>query len=361
MNIRTTLIGIVSALAILVLSYASISFYNSYGASYVARQTIQINGILNNLFDSVDASFNVRGATMLALSKQEPIAADQKKKIEDERKIADELLEKSIITIQSFQNFSGRDASIDQIKKNKDEIRELRKKIDVAVSQPLANRDLEIGIQYLKAVSALYVSTCKIADLVNVYLYEEIPIDQLEQIKRYLSIVSNDLSELRGRFIKIISLNKAVEKDELKDLTGHIPIAEMMFKLIDGLLEGPILKSQLSEKYEKFKQFYNENYQVVVDQVFESAIKGIPYHVSADEWFEKTTSVLKNLAIFSDQVSELENNFAQADSQKSTIDAIIAAIALIVGFSLALLAIFVIVRRVVKPIRILQSNINAIS
>lgn len=361
MNIRTTLIGIVSVLVILVISYSSISFYNSYHASSFATKTIQINNILNDLFDSSDASFNARGATMLALSRQEPVAADQKRKIEDERKIADELLEKSIIAIQSFQNFPGRDSSIDQIRKNQDEIRELRKKIDVALLQTLANRDLDVGIQYLKAVAVLYVSICKMADLINVYIYEETPIDQLEQIKRYISVVSNDLSELRGRFIKFISSSKAIEKEDFKDLTGHIPIAETMFKLIDGLLEGPILKAHLSEKYGKFKESYNENYQSVADKVFESAIQGMPYHVSSDEWFEKTTSVLKDLAIFSDQVNEVANNFAQADSQKSTIKAIIAAIALIVGLILAVFASFVVIKRVIRPIAQLQSNIINIS
>ncbi|MDP1724474.1 MAG: methyl-accepting chemotaxis protein [Alphaproteobacteria bacterium] len=361
MSIRTTLIGIVSALVILVISYSSISFYHSYETSRLARETIQINDILNNLFDSADASFNARGGIMLALSKEDPIATDQKKKIEDARQTADELLEKVITSVKLFNDFPGRDATINQILKNKEEIREFFKKVDIAASQPLSKRDLDVGIHYLKSVATLYISMSNLADLINVYLYEETPFDHLEQIKRYLSFVSNELSELRGRFTKIISLDKTIEKEDLRDLMGHLPVAATMFRLIEGLLEGPILKKALSEKYIKLKQSFVENYQVVVEKVFENGIKGIHYQLNADEWFEKTTKFLSDVSIFSDQVNEIENNLSQSDNQKSFTNAIIAAIALIIGFSLASFAIFVIVRRVVRPIGILQSNINAIS
>lgn len=361
MSIRTTLVGIVSALAILVMIYSSISFYNSYNASYVSNQTIQLNDLLNNLFDSADESFKARGGVMLALSKEEPITADQKKIISDARQNADDLLNKAIKAVQTFHDFPGRDITIDQIKKNQDEVHDLAKKADLAISQPFVNRDAIIGLPYLKAVSALYVSMSKLADLVNVYLYDEAPLDCLEQIKRYLSIISNELSELRGRFIKIINSKKTIEKDELKDLTGHLPLAVTMFKLIDGLLEGPVLKPLIAEQYDKVKKSFNENYQIVVEKIFENGMQGAPYHVTAEEWFEKTTSVLKDLSVFSDQVNEAANGIARIDDRQSFVKSITSAVAMIFAFLLALCAVFVIIKRVIRPIVILQSNVNEIS
>ncbi|MDP3533428.1 MAG: methyl-accepting chemotaxis protein [Alphaproteobacteria bacterium] len=361
MSIRTTLIGIVSALVILVISYSSISFYHSYETSRVARETIQINDILNKLFDSADASFNAHGAVMLALSKAEPISESENQKIADMRKEADSLLDAAIAKIKTISNFYGMDVVFNEIKKNQEEVKEHWKKDDVALSQPLSIRDSHLGMPYFRAVTTLYASIKKLADLVNVYLYQEIPIDQLEKAKNYLSVITNNLSELRAHFLEILSLNKTLKKDEMQDLAEHLPVVMTMFSLLDGLFEGSILKSLIGEKYPNLKKSFEENYKSIAENIFNSDIKGVPYQVTADVWFEKSTLVISGLIHFSDYLNQIANNLAEEDNRKSLLYSIFASIALLFGFILAFFAVFVIIKRVVKPIAILQSNINAIS
>jgi methyl-accepting chemotaxis protein len=361
MSIRTTLIGIVSALVILVISYSSISFYHSYETSRVARETIQINDILNNLFDSADASFNAHGAVMLALSKAEPISESEKQKIGDIRKEADSLLDAAMAKIKTISNFYGMDVVFNEIKKNQEEVKEHWKKDDVALSQPLSIRDSHLGMPYFRAVTTLYASIKKLADLVNVYLYQEIPIDQLEKAKNYLSIITNNLSELRAHFLEVLSLNKTLTKDEMQDLAEHLPVVMTMFSLLDGVFEGSILKNLIGEKYSNLKKSFEENYKSIAENIFNNDVKGVPYQLTADVWFEKSSLVISNLIHFSDYVNQIANNFAEEDNKKSFLNSIFAAIALLVGFVLAFFAIFVILKRVVKPISRLQSNINVIS
>lgn len=296
--------------------------YKSYKYYKLATRAYLLNEISDNLYSAVNNYGFERGRANVILNDAGPVVLMEKnrefvlaRRAEGDSKLTNALSGLSAVEIQNA------DIYIDDIKKIKLKVDELRNQIRTEMLVPKTKRNDDLPKLWFKTMTDYIglvqdLQTLISGDISNtdvtIYRFSTLK----NKIMELRNIIAPEMSILSGVILsgKPISPELKVKIESLKEDT------KLCFKTIE-LLNSDVSSPLIDKELQNLKRVYSDAYMPYRDVIFPAALAGGPYPYSQQEFLEHGVKALHQIAEFNTAVVRVTSEYTTRfrDEQKHNI------------------------------------------
>lgn len=212
----------------------------------------------------------------------------------------------------------------------------------------LMTRHME-SLHHLVSISAIPVRD-------NVYTHAAAPL-----IKDVLFTLSEYVGRERALLGVAIAQGRQLTPTELKLLEAYRSIALHARRRVESIVEHLTNDSEMILARDAFEGRFVKAYEALRAEVYASSAHGLPYPVSAEEWYHRATEGIDSILHLSAAVSaQFEGDLGRLRSHAVNTQGLLVTLLLAV-LGLVSLSVLVIRKRVLRPLRILERAAVTIS
>lgn len=360
MSIRATLFAVVICLGTLAAAFSSYSLYSSYGQRSQAQDVVSVYHAVNGLIDAADAWEAEKGNVVLALVQNDPISSKRKQRIATLRSSSDDIFAKEIEYISAKHDFANKEQKISEVKAAKLALQQMRANVDAELAKPLSARSSSITTKWNKVVENTIHKSIGLRNLIEEKLFNSSPVRNFLEIKNLDWIITETLGKGNELIAANIVQNKALSLEEYGKIKGYTDRINTVWGQVEILMHGHHIPDELAQSYEKVLNEYKKEYLPLLDKVMKAGIERTVYPVTADEWFDRTDTLIQHIAEYSDDVGKATADVADSNEGTATTIMLLAFILLSTIISTGAFALYIVNNRVIHPVQNLRRDINRI-
>lgn len=349
-TIRLQLLAIVGILNILITIMVANRVYNSWISYKQAQQLKQASTIIDDLY-SANKNLSLERASSLAIIYA--ASSSNNTLFNDLEKIRQDINNNLNSALHQLDKVAYKsNPETENIRKQYQALLEKRADIDIALTLPAMQRDLDIANQFFNISSSLIENVQDFIISYSGHYHNSDPIiNQQMALKNFVWELAENAGKEYAIIGQLIAENKAPTSEQRKQLTSLSGYIEYGWEVLHKLSRS----NELAKKLTPYIEEANTQYFFIFEQINEllkehSSDEITVYPISAEMWLGLSGQVIDSLLVLQDEI--LKETQAHASHMESsaqrriTISLLIFICALILSFY----CWYIIVFRVTKPI-----------
>lgn len=361
LTIRNLLAVGVALLSIVSFALAAYILSSAMAERTSAATASSINAMTDDLLESALLWAKERGLTVSALTAPGVVSSEQSSTIVSLRTRADGAFERGARSIDGM-NFPGREKLLSAVRLAQQQVSTLRATADFQIVKTSDLRDASVNSKWVPAITALIVSSQKLRTAATLDSDNlQARMTSLQTLKQNLWTMSEYLGRERAAVTGAINTARPLSTSEigaLGNFRGHIDSAHDFVEVYSAKLSAaaPVVaaaRNVESEVFDSFEQFRKS--------VFAAGLSDGKYPVAAAEWFAKSTAAIEQVAKLTEAASQNAAKVAEEGRHEGLRTLILSATILCLSFLLAGTTLWIVVARVVNPLRSMTSAMNLLA
>ncbi|MBU4529398.1 MAG: EAL domain-containing protein [Hoeflea sp.] len=360
LTIRVLLLSIVAAFVVGLLFAASANLLSAWETMRSARIMHHNAEVGARFLTSAKLLAIERGVTNAVLAA--PAVADPEKveRIVELRRHADVAFISALESARDITDITGKTALIATVSQNRDALASLRSDMDRQMAVPGSARDEALLDRWVPTVTALIMS------LQDLHLtVQEVPPTALVHtqimldLRQALWVVSEYAGRERAIIGSMIASQDRISDKTLATLAEYRGRLEQSWALVEVYADRPFANSAVLRAIEVAKAEFFGDFSTLRENVYKASTEGRPYPLDADEWIAAATRAIESLLALSDATGLATSNDASQAEANSFQSLVVSSILLLVAAALGVLAFFIIVTKVTRPIHAMSGLLDA--
>lgn len=361
MTIKRTMLLLLLVLGAILIASEGWLFSQSYERNETTRKAVQGNLIVDKLLESAGLWAQERGVSNSALGATDPASAEILTKIKDLRASSDAAFQEAITSLEGTALFVE-DEKKSKIEAGMANVASLRKDIDTALSSVKSARDKELGAKWMPGITGLILETQKLRiDLATQVLSLNPSLGKDTLVRHGVWLMTEYAGRERGVLAGIISADEPISPDQLQQLLSFRGKVEEGWNILVSVYFSEEEKKIYAEPIETARKSFFEDFEKVRKKVYADAKLGIGYSMSAKDWIESSTQAISTLNNIQNVSSSFTREQLDAQSAAANSSMVLYAAALIVSVLTVFAALYVVIKRVLRPISQLSGSMGIIS
>lgn len=360
LTIRVLLLSIVAIFVVSLLFAASANLLSAWGtmrSAHIMHRNAEVGGLF---LTGAKLLAIERGITNTALAA--PAAADSEKvaRIAELRQRGDAALVLALERVRDVTDFTGKDALIATVHQNRDALISLRRDVDLQLSLSGSARDGALVDRWVPTVTALIMS------LQNLHVTaQEVPPTALVHtqimldLRQALWLVSEYAGRERAMLGSMIARQDRIDDETLATLTEYRGRLEQSWVSVEVYAGRAFANSAVLRAIEVAKAEFFGNFSTLRENVYKASVEGRPYPLDGDEWVAAATRAINSLLALSDATGVATSNDASQAEASGFRSLVVSSVLLVVAAALGVLAFFIVVTKVARPIQAMTGLLEA--
>lgn len=360
LTIRVLLLSIVATFVIGLLFAASANLLSAWETMRSAR-VMHHNAEVGGLFLTSAKLLAVeRGVINTALAA--PAAADPGKlaRIAELRRRGDVAFVSALESVRDVTDFIGRDHLIAAVRQNRNALASLRRDMDRQLAVPGSARDETLVDRWVPTVTALIIS------LQDLHLtVQEVPpaalvhTQILLDLRQALWVVSEYAGRERAMFGSMITRQGRIDDETLATLAEYRGRLDQSWASVEVYAGRPFANPAVLRAIEVAKAEFFGTFSTLRESVYKASAEGRPYPLDGDEWVAAATRAIDSLLALSDATGLATSDDARQAEASSFRSLAVSIVLLAVAAALGVLAFFIVVTKVTRPIHAMTGLLEA--
>ncbi|WP_161958788.1 methyl-accepting chemotaxis protein [Ferruginivarius sediminum] len=362
LTIRASLLSISAVLCVAVVVLAGLQTLDAWNAMTKAQEIGESDTTSTLLLESAADWAVERGTTVAALASREPIDSARRARIYKQRQAADEKFAAALDRIAERGAFRGRDNLVADAKAAHADLQETRAKLDRELAKSKAARSYALDKEWVPVVTKT-IHTSQRLRRAAAYVPETVLSRQmlLRDFKDAIWVMSEYAGRERAVIGAAITAEEQLDTEKIGTLSRFRGRAEQAWGQVESYLDKDGVSPRIRGAVDKVEQSFFGTFEDARQEVYEAGIAGEPYPIDTEEWVGRATQGIDNLLALADAASGVSQEIAEVTAGEARNAVIANAIVLLIGIALAVLAVWVVLGRVVRPIRGITDGMRALA
>ena len=350
-SIARTLTGITIVLALGVAALSTMDIVGSFGRSSSAEKMLQSTQTAGLLLESAGNWAVERGVSNAALAADAAVSAKRMSEIKSRREAADAAFTQALEQIEESHAFEGQASVLAEIEEAFTAAVSLRQQVDAALAKTKVNRDSGVTAEWVPTMTRLIMLSQELRERAEFHpdTVESQMVD-LRLFRHNVWVMSEYAGRERAVVGALIDASAAMETGSLETLSQYRGrLEEAWSRVKTYVASGRAPASIVAEVGDVQRAFFN-TYEDVRARVYQAGVTGAAYPVSSQEWIGEATSAINQLLELADAAGRETEAAAAAERQSSINNLLLTSAGLVVAIAVAVLAFWVIAKRVTGPI-----------
>ena len=350
MKIKTVLPVTISLLVSLLLGATGYSAYEAVMRRDEAVAFVKVNDTASLLLTSAGEWAIERGLSNAALKAKDAAAGTTRDEIANHRASGDEALQKALARMPAIPEMRDGTQAIANAEKAFAGIRDLRLRVDDALTKSANDRPTEVVDGLAPAITDLIAKTGELR--LTLETLTRPPAAQLVQIAnlRYLAAeMAEYAGRERARLAAAVGARQPLSEADYRILSegrGHINLG---WNAISVLRARPDAPKDVVAAIDTVEKAYFGDYDALRKKILESGNTGA-YPIDGKAYFDRATAAINTMLQLARQMGEVSQTTAAREKAGSTTRLMVSSLLLIAGLALAGVSFWITHARIVKPI-----------
>ncbi|SMF14516.1 methyl-accepting chemotaxis sensory transducer [Tistlia consotensis] len=362
LTIRTSLLLVTGLLSAGVVALAGISSLTAWQQMQQSARVVASNRTADLLLTGAGSWAVERGVTNAALSAPEAIDGVTRKAIDERRRAADSAMASALQEIESGPEFQGRDALVSALRADHSALDALRKQADEALAQPRQARPAATAASWAPGITKVIMASQRLR-LAAQYLPRNAQTSILlaQDVKHAVWTMSEYAGRERAIVGGLVSSGTAMTPQTLQTLAGLRGRVEQAWSGIEAYLEKAEAAPEIRAQADAVRTAFFDKFEAVRKQVYAAGEAGKPYPIDAHDWIADATAGIDSLLALAKLAGTVSATLAAQSRSLGTTQMAVNATLLVMAGGLALLAFWIVIWRVVRPINRLTGGMQELA
>lgn len=352
LTIRTSLLAVTAMLSAGVIILAGLESFVSWSAMRDAERIAESNDTADHLLAAASNWAVERGMTNSALANAEALSSTGRGNLAQRRQAADAALAQALARIEAGTPFRGQDALVAAVRSAHANVVGLRTRVDEAVAQPRERRSAAATSDWVPTATALIMESQSLR-LAAQFLPDSVETRILlaQQVKHAVWIMSEYAGRERAVIGGLVASGAPMSPNDLQRLADLRARVEQANAEVDTYLRRDLAAPEILAAADRMKAVFFGSYQKVRERIYEAGAKGDRYPLDAAAWIAEATAGIDSLLSLAREAGAVTATLASDSERTEEAAVLIHALVLIASILLAAVAFWIVLWRVVGPIR----------
>lgn len=359
LTIRTSLLAVTALLSIGVIVLSGLESLRSWTDVQQSARVEKSNRTADLLLTAAGSWAVERGVTNAALANWNPADDTVIAAIAERRRTADTAFATALADIEADEPFAGRDARLSAVREAHAKLVALRSGVDADLKQMKPGRSVEVAKTWVATATALIMESQDLR-IAAQYLPQTITtrIFLAQDVKHAVWTMSEYAGRERAIVGGLVVAGSAMTPEvqqRLSELRGRVMQA---WSGVDAYLAKEVAAPEIRAAAEQVKSAFFGRFQAVREKVYAAGEKGPVYPIDGPTWIKEATAGIDSLLGLERAASDASMRLAQQSKSDSWGSLMVQGSVLVAATLLTALAFWIVLRRVVRPIRWLTAGMR---
>jgi methyl-accepting chemotaxis protein len=359
LTVRNSLYAITGVLIALLVVAGSYKAIDAAGARASATQVLESNMLADRLLEAAGQWAVERGRSNAALSAENAVGADDIATIKARRAAADTALDAALTMIGRSPDGASKLADI---RTTRADVARMRDLADAGMTKQRAARDATVAPQVVAALTRLIEATQRFrlasdmqADMAQARLAD------LQRVRHFVWVMSEYAGRERANIGGAIAGGQAFTPERLRTLSefrGHVDLA---WGFVGAFLQKPNLPREIVDGAQDVRRVFFGEFEETRKSVYAAGMAGSTYPVEARAWIGKSTEGIDAILRFGEAIGRVAGAQAAEEASRSSFVFATAVGILVLGLVAGGVSLWVVSRRVAKPLGAMTAAMRALA
>jgi len=303
-----------------------------------------------------------RGATNAALNAEAQASDDVLRIIDSRRGSADEAFKSGLKRLSSGFSFAGKHQSLQEVEDAYQAVIELRARLDGELSKPKSQRESELARSWVPTATRLIIATQDLRVSATRAIGASDP-----RIAAYLGAKHSTwvMAEFAGReraiVAGVIASGKHFSAEQFRRLSEYRGWVESAWASIIEFGQSPTTAATVGDAIAEVENAFFEVYGETRAGIYDAEAKGAAYPLTGADWIAAATDAINSLLAVQQAAGEATAEIAEMKKTEATTTLFADAFILALAAIMALICVWVIMQRIVRPLRGMTAAMDEIS
>ena len=361
-SVRASLFAITGTLVVALVFMSGGAALDAWDNLTASRMVAENNQTSDHFLKAAGDWAVERGITNAALGADEPASAAQLRMIQERREGGDKALEIALSRLQDEPDFEGRDRLIADVRGKFETLKSFRRRVDVELGKPMMERASGVTDNWVPTITGLIMSSQHLRQ-VSQFQPEiiETQIQTVRDVVQALWVMSEYAGRERAVIGGALSRNVPIEGERLANLSKFRGYLEGAWSRVQIYVatenSSPVIRAAVKD----VEAHFFGPYETTRERIYQAGMNRQSYPIDASAWISESTAAIDTLLALASTTSKVATDFtgrSEADSQRSfTMNLLL----LLFAGAVAVVAVWVVLWRIVKPILGLTSVMSSLA
>jgi methyl-accepting chemotaxis protein len=357
-RIMITLLVVLSLMLLLTMGQITMGGYNSF---QTAKKAEAGDMVTSHLLHSGRYWALERGVTNSALSAEDAVAADTRKKIDEARASANKAFQSAMENIQPA-GLVIHDTYKQAIEKSQTEVQSLREAVDRNLVLPKTGREAGLNGKWMPGITALIMDTQKLRiNLTSQAMTGSAALGKDAMVRHGVWLMEEYAGRERGTLAGFIASGDPINPDDLQKLASFRSKVEEGWTVLTNVEFTPEEQKKYEAPMAEARDDFFGGYEKVRQKVYEESKLGIGYSLSAKDWIARSTQAIDGLGKIGAVSTEIIDELMHKSKTDAEMAMGIYSLLMVFGMVVVGLALWTVIVRVIGPISGLSSAMHSIA
>ncbi len=362
LTIRTTLVSLVSALALGAIGLASMHAVNAIQQRAHALHAVDSNIASDHLLQAAAIWALERGLTAVALANEAVVLPNVLADINKARQDADREFAAGVARVRHGKVFTGKDAMIADAETAHRKLNEYRSLVDSELTRPRAARATATSAGWVPAATAA-IDGAKAIRLASDFTTDNAASADTAyvQIKHNLWVMSEFTGRQRAMLGRHIAEQRPLSAETQREIAAFQGRVEQAYEMVDTLVRRPLVAQALQQDTAQMRRALFDELGAVRRAVIEAGTKGAEYPLSAAAWMAAATKGIDAVVALADTASRAARALSARSAAAEARSLTLSLALLVIILAVAALSFYVAIGRVTKPIAAMTAAMTRVA
>ena len=361
-SVRTSLLVVLSLFIAGMIALAAVNLVSAWTAMGSAQAMRNNNEVGDIFLSAAGAIAAERGVTNAALASPQPVDSRVGGQIARLREEADTALRAALERVRAGADFTGKEALLERVRKDFDALASLRGDVDRQLALAGSQREAGPSARWVPTATALVVSSQELRVAAQVIPSTALARTQiLLDLKQAMWVMSEYAGRERATVGGLIGRGAPIDTGALAALAEYRGRLEQSWSMMEAYAARDFANPLVLNAMATARAAFFGTFEDVRRSVFAAGTAAAPYPMAGDRWIEAATRGIDSLLGLSSAVGQAATAYTlQVESQGR--NGVLLSIAVLAGAALVgLVAFWIVVFRVVRPIRSLTDTMSQLA
>ncbi|MEQ8815984.1 MAG: methyl-accepting chemotaxis protein [Thalassobaculum sp.] len=358
-TIRAGLMAVMGLLSMSVVLLAGMASLQSWKELQQSGRIVDGNRIADLLQTASGDWAAERDATAQALDGWNAPDDATRAAIDERRSAADAAMARALSQVSAVPGASGRGEKVEALQAAHLALRDLRAKVDEDLGKPKFGRPPEATKAWGPTIGEVIEASQRLR-MVSQYLPDALQIRiQLSQgVKQAVWTITEYAGHERTLVGGLVSAGNAMSPEMLRrlaDLRGHV---EHAWSEVEDYLSKGLVEPEIAAAADVVREVFFGKFEQVREQVYAAGSRGPVYPIDSGTWATEASAGADSLQALVKAASDATERLAYQSKGDSVSAMAVSGAILAAAMVLTVLAFWIVLRRVVGPIRVLTDGMR---
>ncbi|WP_188873350.1 methyl-accepting chemotaxis protein [Iodidimonas muriae] len=348
-SIKTILITLIIILASGLTALTGGDLYSAWRDKQQARDILVTNRIGQNLLLAAQHWAVERGITNTALADTNPVSSERRAIIDGRRESADSAYRVALEEIASH-DFAGGQTALARMEKAYRAVMDLRQQVDRQIHNPKVDRDPALKAKWVPTMTDLILKGKDLRLTVSLKISDAEIVANLLALKHFSWMMGEFSGRERAMIGAHLADGSAIGTAELQTLARYRGQVELAWEQVQDLAKGSIANDKLRAAIADADAHFFGRFENLRQEVYKAGLAGQPYSITAPEWIRQSTAAIDGLLLISKVAASISEDDAMVRNDTGSRQLYTAVLFMLATLTVSVGGMFLILRRVVRPI-----------